>query len=273
MQRAGTLDQLMSQDPSVELCVICLEPLEQFLTSSQPCGHTLHEHCSLRWRLASPAGGCPTCRHPMNLLLDKDLQDAALDYLGSVKDRAAHAYNDFLQVMKLFQRRQIDTRGAVQRVLSLFLGQADLIVGFNRFLPDGDKISEEEIAAAARGTMAAEAAASRSFLAPEQSVALNHAKSYVRRIRMRFSSSSYGQHQVYHQFLSLLSSYQQRCVDVQQVHKGVKLLFKDHPDLRDEFVRFLPQACHRPRTRSQTRLHEGSEDPNEDRRRTRARYQ
>lgn len=100
-----------------------------------------------------------------------------------------------------------------------------------------------------------------------QAAALLCAKSYVRRIRLRFSHDP-ERHRVYHEFCSLLSSYQYGQRDVQQVHDGVKRLFRSHPDLLHEFSRYLPNTSenstrrrprsevqdqveiHRPRTRA-----------------------
>ncbi|XP_077966628.1 paired amphipathic helix protein Sin3a-like [Styela clava] len=67
----------------------------------------------------------------------------ALSYLDQVKFQFGNqpqVYNDFLDIMKEFKSQSIDTPGVIQRVSSLFAGHADLIVGFNTFLPPGYKI-------------------------------------------------------------------------------------------------------------------------------------
>ena len=67
----------------------------------------------------------------------------ALGYLDQVKIIFAHkakVYNDFLDIMKEFKSQSLDTPGVITRVASLFRGHADLIVGFNAFLPHGYKI-------------------------------------------------------------------------------------------------------------------------------------
>lgn len=67
----------------------------------------------------------------------------ALSYLDQVKFQFGNqpqVYNDFLDIMKEFKSQSIDTPGVIARVSSLFAGHADLIVGFNTFLPPGYKI-------------------------------------------------------------------------------------------------------------------------------------
>lgn len=67
----------------------------------------------------------------------------ALSYLDQVKYQFGNqpqVYNDFLDIMKEFKSQSIDTPGVIARVSSLFAGHADLIVGFNTFLPPGYKI-------------------------------------------------------------------------------------------------------------------------------------
>merc|ERR1719376_1663245 len=70
------------------------------------------------------------------------VQDA-LTYLDQVKaqfNSTPEVYNNFLDIMKEFKSQSIDTPGVIQRVSELFEGHADLIVGFNTFLPAGFKI-------------------------------------------------------------------------------------------------------------------------------------
>ncbi|KAL1524465.1 hypothetical protein AB1Y20_019359 [Prymnesium parvum] len=67
----------------------------------------------------------------------------ALAYLDKVKmkfDKQPHIYNQFLDIMKEFKAQSIDTPGVIDRVLQLFHGHRELILGFNTFLPPGYKI-------------------------------------------------------------------------------------------------------------------------------------
>lgn len=68
----------------------------------------------------------------------------ALVYLDDVKrefgDRP-RIYNEFLEIMKNFKSQEVDTPGVINRVSKLFRGYNKLILGFNKFLPEGYKIS------------------------------------------------------------------------------------------------------------------------------------
>lgn len=72
----------------------------------------------------------------------------ALVYLDDVKrefgDRP-RIYNEFLEIMKNFKSQEVDTPGVINRVSRLFRGYNNLILGFNKFLPDGYKISLEDL--------------------------------------------------------------------------------------------------------------------------------
>jgi len=72
----------------------------------------------------------------------------ALIYLDDVKrefgDRP-RVYNEFLTIMKNFKCQEVDTPGVIARVSKLFRGYNNLILGFNKFLPDGYKISMRDL--------------------------------------------------------------------------------------------------------------------------------
>lgn len=72
----------------------------------------------------------------------------ALIYLDDVKrefgDRPT-IYNEFLEIMKNFKSQEVDTPGVIDRVSRLFRGYNKLILGFNKFLPDGYKISLQDL--------------------------------------------------------------------------------------------------------------------------------
>lgn len=76
------------------------------------------------------------------------VEDALL-YLDEVKREFVHRpaiYNEFLAIMKNFKMQEVDTPGVIKRVSQLFRGYNNLILGFNTFLPDGYKISMEDLA-------------------------------------------------------------------------------------------------------------------------------
>ena len=75
------------------------------------------------------------------------VEDALL-YLDEVKrqfgDRP-RVYNEFLGIMKNFKSQEVDTPGVIARVSKLFRGYNNLILGFNKFLPNGYKIGISDI--------------------------------------------------------------------------------------------------------------------------------
>lgn len=84
-------------------------------------------------------------RPPANAGAMRELRvEDALVYLDDVKrefgDRP-RIYNEFLEIMKNFKSQEVDTPGVINRVSRLFRGYNNLILGFNKFLPLGYKIS------------------------------------------------------------------------------------------------------------------------------------
>jgi len=75
------------------------------------------------------------------------VEDALL-YLDEVKKEFGgrpRVYNEFLAIMKNFKSQTVDTPGVIDRVSKLFRGNNHLILGFNKFLPDGYKISMDDL--------------------------------------------------------------------------------------------------------------------------------
>jgi len=86
-----------------------------------------------------------------------------LDDVKTAFDDRPEVYNEFLAIMKNFKSQEVDTPGVIARVSKLFYGYDELILGFNKFLPDGYKISVADLgrmnAANKEQAMAAAAAA------------------------------------------------------------------------------------------------------------------
>ncbi|XP_047939077.1 paired amphipathic helix protein Sin3-like 2 isoform X3 [Salvia hispanica] len=149
----------------------------------------------------------------------------ALSYLKDVKDMfqdQREKYDRFLDVMKDFKAQRIDTAGVIARVKELFKGHPNLILGFNTFLPKGYEITltDEEEAPAKR------------------TVEFEEAISFVNKIKRRFQNDDH----VYKSFLDILNMYRKEHKGIKQVYEEVAALFEDHPDLLDEFTRFLPDT-------------------------------
>ncbi|GER35778.1 paired amphipathic helix protein Sin3-like 1 [Striga asiatica] len=179
----------------------------------------------------------------------------ALSYLKQVKDMfqdQKEKYESFLDVMKDFKAQRIDTAGVIARVKELFKGHPNLILGFNTFLPKGYEITltDEEEAL------------------PKRTVEFEEAISFVNKIKRRFQKDDH----VYKSFLDILNMYRKEHKSITEVYREVAALFDDHPDLREEFTRFLPDtqaAASTPYASTRTvdkRLRRDSiMDPNEER--------
>ena len=99
-----------------------------------------------RNRIANP----PRC-YACSWLRDVCSQvEDALEYLERVRTHVdtPQIYASFLEVMHNFKNRRVDTPGVIDRVLQLFRGDRDLILGFNQFLPPGYVIQFTQDAAA-----------------------------------------------------------------------------------------------------------------------------
>lgn len=153
-------------------------------------------------------------------------QKHAMDFLYKVRDQYSNKpniYNEFLEIMKGFKSGSIETPQVIERVKDLFRGNDYLIEEFNLFLPPGYKIEPE------RGD-------SQPPLA--QASDLEQARSYVRKIKSRFSLQPH----IYKTFLEILHSYYQGQHSINEVLSEVADLFQNHQDLLSEFKHFLPKS-------------------------------
>ncbi|XP_076914663.1 paired amphipathic helix protein Sin3-like 2 isoform X1 [Bidens hawaiensis] len=149
----------------------------------------------------------------------------ALAYLKQVKDMfqdQREKYDMFLDVMKDFKAQRIDTTGVIARVKELFKGHNNLIFGFNTFLPKGYEITVIE----------------DDETPPKKSVEFEEAISFVNKIKRRFQNDD----RVYKSFLDILNMYRKDHKGINEVYSEVASLFDDHPDLLEQFTRFLPAA-------------------------------
>ncbi|KAG4128480.1 hypothetical protein ERO13_D09G023200v2 [Gossypium hirsutum] len=154
----------------------------------------------------------------------------ALTYLKEVKEMfqdQKEKYDMFLEVMKDFKAQRTDTAGVIARVKELFKGHNNLIYGFNTFLPKGYGITLDEDEAP-----------------PKKTVEFDEAISFVNKIKKRFQNDEH----VYKSFLDILNMYRKEHKDINEVYTEVASLFEDHPDLLDEFTRFLPDSQAAPMT-------------------------
>jgi len=97
-----------------------------------------------------PAAAAAPPAQPAPGMRELRVEDALL-YLDEVKREFGNRpriYNEFLAIMKNFKSQEVDTPGVIARVSKLFRGYNNLILGFNKFLPDGYKISLQDLQAA-----------------------------------------------------------------------------------------------------------------------------
>ncbi|XP_060959025.1 paired amphipathic helix protein Sin3-like 2 isoform X2 [Cannabis sativa] len=163
-------------------------------------------------------GGGPVAAAASQKLTTND----ALTYLKEVKDMfqdQRDKYEKFLEVMKDFKAQRTDTTGVIGRVKELFKGHSNLILGFNTFLPKGYEITIDEDDAP-----------------PKKIVEFDEAISFVNKIKKRFQNDEH----VYKSFLDILNMYRKEHKDINAVYDEVSALFRKHPDLLEEFTRFLP---------------------------------
>jgi paired amphipathic helix protein Sin3a len=163
----------------------------------------------------------------------------ALVYLDHIKKELGESqpslYQDFLRVMSEFKSQTCDTGGVVNRIKAIFKDHPDLIREFNDFLPPGLQIPEEEIEA----------------LRTPKPVILNSARDYVQKIKARFVDEP----AIYKSFLQILHAYKTEpnaaLTGISVVTHQIKVLFKDHQDLVDQFHQFVkndtPAATEYPR--------------------------
>ncbi|GJN87300.1 hypothetical protein Rhopal_000248-T1 [Rhodotorula paludigena] len=97
---------------------------------------------------------------------------------------------------------------------------------------------QQQQPAAAGAAPAAVAGAPGQPPAQPQVMEFNHAINYVNKIKNRFAKEP----ETYKTFLEILQTYQKDQRPIQEVYTQVTALFKDAPDLLDEFKAFLPDT-------------------------------
>jgi len=139
----------------------------------------------------------------------------------------------------------IDTPGVIARVSDLFKGHNSLILGFNTFLPPDYKIEvvtepipRPQPVPAAAPVMRPARAAPAPRREHGQPLEFDHAISYVTKIKRRFVNDP----NTYKAFLDILHTYQKQQRSIKDVLEKVSYLFRDHPDLLQDFTYFLPDA-------------------------------
>ncbi|KAF7312188.1 HDAC-interact domain-containing protein [Mycena indigotica] len=195
----------------------------------------------------------------------------ALSYLDAVKTQfheQPDTYNQFLDIMKSFKSQAIDTPGVIKRVSALFNEHPILIQGFNTFLPSGYRIEcgkdSQDSTYITVTTPTGTTTAKNGLLGIEwptqegptvvppppptpppkatpveetrEGRTIDPAIQYVQKIKQRCDPETYKQ------FLDILSNFHhsREPTDETEVSRKIARLFKDEPDLREDFETFLP---------------------------------
>ncbi|KAK4367491.1 hypothetical protein RND71_011283 [Anisodus tanguticus] len=150
----------------------------------------------------------------------------AVSYLKKVKDTfqdKMEKYHMFLDVIMGFKNQRIDTGDVIEIVKDLFKGHPSLILGFQPFLPKGYEITLNDDDEAP----------------PTKSTEFEQAVSLVNKIKKRLRNVDHA----YKSFIDIVCSHRKEHKDINEVYHEVSIILNDHPDLLDEFTRFLPDSA------------------------------
>ncbi|KAJ3332840.1 Transcriptional regulatory protein sin3 [Blyttiomyces sp. JEL0837] len=194
----------------------------------------------------------------------------ALRYLDKVRTECKdtpQVYESFLEIMKDFKSGRIQTPEVIDRVLTLFKGNKDLIIGFNTFLPTGFKIDEtsdptnpfkvtisptdsnstsvpvgvqqSSSSSLSKTDERVTAVASQANQSNKKPVEFNDAIGYVAKVKTQYEDTP----EVYKSFLEILQEYQKQGLKIRVVVDRILILFEGNTDLILGFNAFLPTGC------------------------------
>ncbi|XP_057793396.1 paired amphipathic helix protein Sin3-like 3 [Salvia miltiorrhiza] len=159
------------------------------------------------------------------------LLSTALQYIREVKSTTAAAddggqiYGEFLQTLKQYRKRNLDSSIVTSTVQTLFRSHPNLLDGFNLYAP---------AAAAAAATAAAGENSGREFL---NRVRLRSCADFLNRAGARFDGGG-----AYRKFLECMHAYSRGEIAAEAVADEVAGIFgRNNGDLVREFARFLPE--------------------------------
>jgi len=176
--------------------------------------------------------------------------DDAKNFLERVKDAFRNqrgVYDKFVEIMKNFKHDKLNTGGVIQEVQDLFDGHEELFVGFQNFLPATGLVSEEELRQIQRHMAPRNTSAPNTNPGPTEPTPgsappdFNMAVTFICKIKQRFGSHR----RIYQEFLQILQHFQTAAQAndtsvIKDVKNRIRALFRDHPDLLDQFDYFLP---------------------------------
>ncbi|KAF6144609.1 hypothetical protein GIB67_006101 [Kingdonia uniflora] len=147
----------------------------------------------------------------------------SLAYLNAVKNvfkDEKYKYEEFVEVLKDYKKERLQIQILIARVVDLFQGHGDLILGFNVFLPKDFKIKGLETDEP-RG---------------RKRVQFDDAIQFMDKIKTRFPDDG----SMSKSFFSVLDMYHKGSKSIIEIYEEVAVLFRDNQDLLQEFLQFLP---------------------------------
>jgi len=144
-----------------------------------------------------------------------------LRYLEKVRNHFAHkpeVYHNFLDVLKDFKSKTLDTHGVIKRVKELFKGETELILSFNQFLPVGYKIKVHKPLPKP--------------IESNSSANVNYA------VKIKLWLKDYPE--IYKEFLDILEGKQSKQA-ADEVYQRVQNILESHPERLKEFKSFMPE--------------------------------
>ncbi|EEA04881.1 transcriptional regulatory protein SIN3, putative [Cryptosporidium muris RN66] len=161
--------------------------------------------------------------------------DVARDYLSRLRSRCGEdteLYQEFLRIMRDFKHGNINARVVISQVAELFKGNSGLIAEFNNFLPEELRLQVPQ-------------------------TDCEYAATYIKKVKELAPD-------IYADFLTLLSKYQEGEKTASEVKNKVTSLLSSYPDLLREFALFLPELSSDNSTMQQGYQGNGSHNNTED---------
>lgn len=142
-----------------------------------------------------------------------------LRYLEKVRNHFVHkpeVYHNFLDVLKDFKSKTLDTHGVIKRVKELFKGEDELILSFNQFLPVGYKIKVKP--------------------KPPKVVESDPASVHAAKIKHLLKDDP----QIYDECMEVLRGNRSKQA-AEELYQRVQKIFESQPEILKEFKPFLPE--------------------------------
>ncbi|KAK7362138.1 hypothetical protein VNO77_04241 [Canavalia gladiata] len=149
----------------------------------------------------------------------------ALAYLKAVKNAfkdKREKYNYFLEFMKDYEDRRIDTERVVAKVMELFKEHTDLMLGFNTFLPAEYRIKFP---------------VKVEFPPKRVRGGSGNAIKFVKKVKARFRCNQ----PAYRYFISTMLMLEAGKMYINEAYHQIMIIFEGHADLLHDFLSFFPR--------------------------------